>query len=72
VHDPSFPASFEFVYVTLKSYFKTPASEPKLTDPDDVQEAIRDFKFGPGPEPYPEQGLKASPTASGFPPGPDF
>ena len=27
---------------------------------------------GSRPEQYPEQGLEASPTASGIPPGPDF
>jgi hypothetical protein len=29
------------VDVALRSYFLTPASEPKLTIPDEVQEAIR-------------------------------
>jgi hypothetical protein len=32
------------VDVALRSYFLTPASEPKLTTPDEVQEAIRGLK----------------------------
>ena len=40
VTDPSVPTVIEMVDVALKSYFLTPASEPKLTNPDEVQEAI--------------------------------
>jgi hypothetical protein len=36
VTDPSFPAAIETVDVALRSYFLTPASEPKLTNPDEV------------------------------------
>jgi len=62
------------VDVALRSYFMTPASEPKLTNPEEVQEAISGSQGqqGSGPERYPKQGLEASPTASGIPPGPDF
>ena len=42
--DSSFPAVIEIVDVALRSYFLTPASEPKLTNPDKVQEAIRGLK----------------------------
>jgi hypothetical protein len=44
VTDPSVPAVIEMVDVSLMSYFITPASEPKLTNPEEVQEAIRVFK----------------------------
>jgi hypothetical protein len=37
VTDPSVPAVIEMVDVALRSYFLTPASEPKLTTPDEVQ-----------------------------------
>jgi len=33
---PSVPAVIEIVDVALESYLQTPASEPKLTNPDDV------------------------------------
>ena len=72
VTDPSVPA-VEIVDVALRSYLMTPASEPKLTNNVVVQEAIRGLKVqqGSGPERYPEQGLEASSTASGSPPGRD-
>ena len=52
----------------------TPASKPKLTNPEEVQEAIRGLNVSKAtvPERYPEQGREASPTASGIPPGPDL
>jgi len=31
------------------SYHMTPANEPKLTNPEEVQEAIRGLKVGKGP-----------------------
>ena len=34
----------EMVDVALRSYFLTPASEPELTNPDEVQEDIRSLK----------------------------
>jgi hypothetical protein len=44
VTDPSFPAVIETVNVGLRSYFTAPAGEPKLTNPEEVQEAIRGLK----------------------------
>jgi hypothetical protein len=44
VNDPSVPAVIEMVDVTLRSYFLSPASEPQLTTPDEVHEAIRGVK----------------------------
>jgi len=41
VTDPSFPAVIETVDVALRSYFFSPASEPHLTKPDEVHEAIK-------------------------------
>jgi hypothetical protein len=38
--DPSTPAVIEMVDVALRSYLLTPASEPKLTKPEEVQETI--------------------------------
>jgi len=69
VTDPWAQAEIEMVDVAM-----TPASEPTLTNPEEVQEAIRGLKVsqGSGPERYPEQGLEESPTASGISPGPDF
>jgi hypothetical protein len=51
VADTSVPAVIEIIDVALRSYFQTPASEPKLTKPDEVHEAIRGLKVGnvPGP-----------------------
>jgi hypothetical protein len=39
------------VDVALRSYFLTPASEPKLTTPDEVQEAIKGLKVSKAPDP---------------------
>jgi hypothetical protein len=63
VADPSFPAVIEMVDVALKSYFQAPASEPKLTTPDEVHEAIRGLKVGktPGPNGIPNRALKHLP-----------
>jgi len=41
----SVPAFTDMVNVGLMSYFLTPASEPKLTNPDEVHEGIRVLKF---------------------------
>ena len=69
VTDPSFPAVFETVDVALRSNFMTPVSEPNLTNPGEVQEAIMGLRVSkaPVPERYPKQRLEASPTASGIP-----
>jgi len=61
------------VEVALRSYFLTSASESKLTNSEEVQETISGLSQQcSGRERYPKQGLEASPTASGIPPGPDF
>jgi len=61
--DPSVPAVIEMVDVALRSYFLTPAGEPKLTNPDEVHEAIRCLKFSkaPGPNGIPNRVLKHLP-----------
>jgi hypothetical protein len=58
--DPSVPAVIEMVDVTLNSYFLTPASEGKLTNPDEFQVAIRGFKVckAPGRNSIPNRALK--------------
>jgi hypothetical protein len=63
VADPSVPTVIEMVDVALRSYFLTPASEPELTNPDEVQEAIRGLKFNkaPGPNGIPNRALKHLP-----------
>jgi hypothetical protein len=60
---PSVPAVIEVVDVALRSYFMSPASEPKLTNPDEVQAAIRGLKVGkaPGPNGIPNGALKHLP-----------
>ena len=61
--DPSFPPVIEKVDVALRSYIISPASEPKLTNPEEVQEAIRGLKVGkaPGPNGVPNRALKHLP-----------
>jgi hypothetical protein len=46
--------------VALRSYFLTPASEPKLTTPEEVEEAISGLKFRkvPGPKGISNRALK--------------
>jgi hypothetical protein len=60
---PSFPAVIEMVDVALRSYFLTPAGEPKLTNPDEIQEAITGLKVdkAPGPNGIPNRVLKHLP-----------
>jgi hypothetical protein len=62
VADPSVPAVIE-MHVALKSYFQAPASEPKLTNPDEVHEDIRGLEVGkaPGPNGMPNRALKHFP-----------
>ena len=61
--DPSIPAVIEMVDVELASYFMAPVSEPKLTNPEEVQEAIRGLKVSkaPGPNGIPNRALKHLP-----------
>jgi hypothetical protein len=59
----SVPAVIETVNVGLRSYFMAPASELKLTNPEEVQEAIRVLRVGraPGPNGIPNRSLKNLP-----------
>jgi hypothetical protein len=63
VTDPSVPAVNEMVDVSLRSYFLSPARDPKLTTPDEVQEAIRGLKISkaPGPNAIQNRALKHLP-----------
>jgi len=45
------PAVFVMVNVVLRSYFLATASEPKLTNPVEVREAIRGRKVSKAPDP---------------------
>ena len=49
VTEPSVPAVIETVDVALGSYFLSPASEPQLTTPVEVHEAIRCLKVSKAP-----------------------
>jgi hypothetical protein len=51
VTDSSLPVHIGTVDVALGSNFMTPASEHKLTNPEEVQEAIRGLKFSKSLEP---------------------
>jgi hypothetical protein len=63
VADPSDPAVIETVDVALRAYSYEPASEPMLTDPAEVQHAIRGLKISkaPGPDGIPNRALKHLP-----------
>jgi len=63
VTDPSVPAIIETVSVALRSYSLSPASEPQLTTPDEVHEAIGSLKVSkaPGPNSIPNRALKHFP-----------
>jgi len=63
VTDPLVPAVIETVDMALRSYLLTPASELKLTNPEEVQEAIRGLNVGkaPGPNGIPNRALKHLP-----------
>jgi hypothetical protein len=51
VNDPSDPAVIEMVNKAMWAYEYAPASEPKLTSPSEVQQAIRGLKVGKAPCP---------------------
>jgi len=63
VADPSIPAVIENVDVAQRSYFLSPASEPQLTTPDEVHEAIRGLQISknPGTKGLPNRALKHLP-----------
>jgi hypothetical protein len=58
--DPLDAAVIETVDVALRAYSYEPAREPMLTDPAEVQHAIRGLKIGkgPGPDGIPNRALK--------------
>ena len=51
VTDPSVTAVFEMVDLGLRCYLMAPASEHRLTNPEEVQEAIRGLKVSKAPGP---------------------
>ena len=61
--DRSVPAVVETVDVALGSYFLSPASEPPLTRPGEIHEAIRGSKFSKasGPNVLPNKALNHLP-----------
>jgi hypothetical protein len=63
VNHPSDSAVIKKVTKALQAYSYVPASEPKLTKPMEVQEAIRGSKVGkaPGPNSLPNRALKHLP-----------
>jgi hypothetical protein len=73
VTDPSIPIVIEMAEVASMSYFLIPASKPKLTNPDDVQESIRGLKIRKAPDPKPIQykALKHLPSEQ-YPSSPRF
>ena len=66
VTDPSVPTVIEMVGVALRSYFLPPASEPKLTNPNKVQEVIMGLKFSKAPcrNGIPNRALKRLPQGA--------
>jgi hypothetical protein len=68
VTDHSVPTVIEFVDVALMSYFLTSASELKLTNPDETEEAIRGLKVIKAPDPngIPKMALKHLPQRAVF------
>jgi hypothetical protein len=65
VNDPSVPAVIEVVNEAMRAHSFAPASEPKLTNPTEVQDAIRGLKVGkaPGPDGIPNRALKHLPLS---------
>ena len=63
ITDPSDPAVIETVGVALRAYSYEPSSEPTLTNPQEVQDAIRCVKVSkaPGPDGIPNRSLKYLP-----------
>jgi hypothetical protein len=63
MNDPSDPAVIERVNEAMRAYEYAPASEPKLTSPSEVLQAIRGLKVGkaPGPNGIPNRVLRHLP-----------
>jgi hypothetical protein len=51
VKDPSEPSVIEVVNEAMRVYVSAPGSEPQLTNPADVKDAIRGLKVGKAPRP---------------------
>jgi len=68
VTDPSVPTVIEMFYVAVRSYFRTPASEPTLNNTDEIQEAIMSLKIikAPGPKCMTYRALKHLPQVALF------
>jgi hypothetical protein len=66
VNDPSSPAVIEAFDEVKRAYEYAPASEPKLTSPSVVQEAIKGLKFGKasGPNGVPNRALRHLPKTA--------
>jgi hypothetical protein len=66
VNDPSVPAVIEMVNKAMRPYEYAPASEPKLTSPSEVQQAIRGLQVGkaPGPNGIPNRVLRHLPKCA--------
>jgi hypothetical protein len=73
VIDPSVTTVIEIVDVVLRSYFMTPATEPKLTNTEEVHEVIRGLTLSksPGPNGIPNRAMM-NPTASDISACPNF
>jgi hypothetical protein len=65
VDDPSVPVVIEVVSEVMQAYSYAPASEPQLTNPAEVQFAIRGLKVGkaPGPDGIPNRALEHLPLS---------
>jgi hypothetical protein len=63
VNDPSDPAVIAMFNKAMRAYEYAPASEPKLTSPSEVQQAIKGMKVGnaPGPNGIPNRVLRDLP-----------
>jgi hypothetical protein len=63
VNDPSDPAVTEIVNEAKRAYEYAPASDPELSSPSQVQQAIRGLKVGkdPGPNGIPNRVLRHPP-----------
>jgi hypothetical protein len=63
VNDPSDQAVIGMVNEAMRAYEYAPASEPKLTSPSEVQQAIKELRFGktPGPNGVPSRVLRHLP-----------
>ena len=64
VNHPSVPVVIGEVNEAMRAYTIAPASEPKLTNPTEVQDAKRGLKVGkaPGPDGIPNRALKHLPV----------